>query len=227
MSEKYENIELVKEEVEVLRELEKQFGVPISHIEKIAWDDYKIDEQTHQIEKFKVHQFGFISKDQHVVELGLGFDNINEKKLNLLKSIPNLSKLTHLKAIDVSAWGDIFSEFIDENNRKQEELQKAQRRYVPFESFKERRKRMNDARHAIHTPNWAVSHDDLYRELIKLQDLEYLDASKCNIYSIEFLKHLKNLKVLDLSNNVIEKIESGSWGSKKDHAKEAAAFSVQ
>ena len=205
MSEKYENIELVKEEVEVLQELEKYFGVPLSHVDKIAWDDYKIDEQTHQIEKFKVHQFGFISKDQHVVELGLGFDNINEKKLNLLTRIPMLSKFTHLKALDVSTWGPIFDVFINETKKRQEDFQKSQQRF--YKSVEERRKAVDDALRATRQPNWAANHVDLYKELIKLPDLEYLDASKCQIVSIAFLEHLKNLKVLDLSNNNIEKIE--------------------
>ncbi|QEE14251.1 leucine-rich repeat domain-containing protein [Promethearchaeum syntrophicum] len=205
MSEKYENIELIKEEAEVLQELEKQFGVPLSHVDKITWDDYKIDEQTHQIEKYKVHQFGFISKDQHVVELGLGFDNINEKKLNLIKRIPKISKLTNLKAIDVSAWGEIFSEFINETKRRQVEFQKSQHRF--YKSIEERRKAVDDALRATRQPNWAPNAVDLYKELIKLENLEYLDASNCKIVSIQFLQHLKNLKFLNLSNNLIEKIE--------------------
>ncbi|MCD4670907.1 MAG: leucine-rich repeat domain-containing protein [Actinomycetia bacterium] len=207
MSEKYENIELVKEDVEVLQELEKVFGVPLSHVDKITWDDYRIDEQTHQIEKFKVHQFGFISKDQHIVELGLGYDNINEKKLNLPAQIPKLSNLTHLKALDISSWGTIFDEYMNETNRRQEAIQKAQQRH--YRSIDERRKAISDAMSARNQPNFAANHVDLFRELNKLQSLEYLDASKCKLGSIGFLENLKNLKNLNVSNNNINKIEKG------------------
>ncbi|MHA1720946.1 MAG: leucine-rich repeat domain-containing protein [Promethearchaeota archaeon] len=205
MSEKYENIELIKEEVEVLQELEKIMGIPISHIDKIAWEDYKIDDQTHQVEKFRVHQFGFISKDQHVVELGLALDNINEKKLNLPKKIPKISKLTQLKTLDISAWGKVFDEFLNETNRRQKEIQKAQQRM--YRSIEERRKAVDDAMSATRQPNFAVSHTDLFREIIKLQDLEYLDASKCQIMSIKFLENLRNIKFLDISDNNIPTIE--------------------
>ena len=205
MSEKYENIELVKEEVEVLQELEKLFGVPISHVDKIAWDDYKIDKQTHQIEKFKVHQFGFISKDQHVVELGLGFDNINEKKLDLPTKIPKISNLIHLKKLDISAWGEIFDVYMKETNRRLDEFQKSQTKM--YRSTDERRKAIDEAQRAMNQPNFAAKHVDLSRELRKMSGLEYLDASKCQFGSINFLKELKNIKFLDVSNNMITKID--------------------
>ncbi len=205
MSEKYENVELVKEDIEVLQELEKIFGVPLSHIDKIAWDDYKIDEQTHQIEKFKVHKFGFISKDRHVIELGLGFDNINEKKLDLPTKIPKISNLTHLKALDISTWGEIFDVYMKEANRRLEDFQKAQTKM--YRSTDERRKAIDEAQRAMHQPNFAANHVDLSKELRKMPGLEYLDASKCQLGSINFLKDLKNIKFLDVSNNLITKID--------------------
>ncbi|TFF85364.1 MAG: hypothetical protein EU551_04180 [Promethearchaeota archaeon] len=214
--EKYENIELIKEEVDALKDLEKYFGVPLPHIEKIAWEDFKIDEETHQVEKFRQHQFGFISEDHHVIALGLSFQSINEKNMSIPDSMPLISKFTDLKALDINSWNSVFSKFIEEYNRRQEAFQKSLSGI--YQSVDERRKAQDKARRDLGMPIRGTSHLDLYRELKKLEKLEYLDASNCNLDTFPTLGNMKNLQELDLSRNNIKKIEGGFAGLENLHS---------
>ncbi|MFX1256054.1 MAG: leucine-rich repeat domain-containing protein [Promethearchaeota archaeon] len=208
--EKYENVELLKEEVEALKDLEKYMGVPLPHIEKIAWDDFRIDEQTHQVEKFRQHQFGFISEDYHVVALGLSFQSINEKKMQTPNFMPSLSKFTHLKALDINSWKKVFAMYIEEHKRRQEAHQKSITE--TFLTIEERRKAQEKARRELYMPISGPSHADFYNQLKKLENLEYLDASNCDLESIPPFGSTKKLQELDLSQNNIKVIKEGLDG---------------
>jgi Leucine-rich repeat (LRR) protein len=201
---KYENIELIKEEAEALKDLEKYIGVPLPHIEKIAWEDFKIDDQTHQVEKFRQHQFGFISEDNHVVELGLSFQSINEKNMKVPDSMPHISKFSYLKALDINSWNKVFSKFIEEYNRRQAAYQKSFS--GTYQSVEDRRNAQDKARRDLNMPIRGTSHRDLYQELKNLENLEYLDASNCSLETFPTLDNMKNLQELDLSKNNIKKI---------------------
>lgn len=202
--EKYENIELVPEDIEVLQDLEKKFGVPIPHIEKIIWEDVKIDEDTHHVTKFKQHQFGFVSENNHVVELGLSFNNVNESKIGIPSVAPKFSGLKKLRVLDINGWGKAFSAYLDEYNKRQEAYNKTMYNTM-FRNMDERRKAQDDARRALYQYIPGVNFNDVYLEIKKLESLEVLDVSDCRLEHVGFLKDLSKLKYLDISHNSIEK----------------------
>ncbi|MFX1257921.1 MAG: leucine-rich repeat domain-containing protein [Promethearchaeota archaeon] len=217
MAEKYENVVLVKEEVEALKELEEDFGIPIPKIDKINWDDYKIDEITHQLEKVKQHQFGFIAEDQHVIALGFSLESLNVKSLKVPKKMPKISKFENLQALDVHKWEDFFSEYFLEVKKKEEiqqSLVNPQIDIIRYKTVAERTQARRDTSRAkmaeLREPIYAPSPYDLFNELKKLENLTHLYLSQCNLTEssyygsyIEGLKDLKNLQVLDLSKSKI------------------------
>jgi Leucine-rich repeat (LRR) protein len=208
MTEKYENIILVEEEAETLRNLEKSFGMPLPHIDKIIWEDYKIDENTHQMEKIMQHQFGFIAEDQHVVSLGLSFDSINVKSLKIPGSIPKISKFTKLKVLDVQGWEKVFSRYFKEEKKKQERVQKSMFGRTRM-SFEEQKKERFAAASAASWGSTEISPFQLFKQLKDLSELQHLDISGCSIKDIVSFAKLTNLQILDLSENNIKSIPEG------------------
>lgn len=216
MTEKYENIDLDKEEVSILQKMEVTFGVPIPHIDIITWEDFRMTKKTHQLEKINQHQFGFIAKDNHVVELGLSYENLNIKKLkNINNYIPDISVFQKLKALDLHGWDKIFAKYFDEIERREENLSLAYEGGggIGFKSSEERWKIQDEANRAVNAPIDEISHDDLYHELKKLVELESLILSKCHFEEFNFIKSLENkkkLQFLDLSDNEITQFSGES-----------------
>ncbi len=205
---KYENVDLVEEEVKILNGMERIFGVSIPHIDKIAWDDYRIDEQTHHVETFKQHQFGFIAQDNHVIELGLSFNSTNERKIQIPEFMPKLSEFKMLKALDINGWEKVFADYINELNRRQEDFWKSTR--AMYRSIEERRAAETKARQALNQPIIGLNFRDVSLQLNLLPEIEYLDVSQCMLEYVEFIKPLINLKYLDVSYNKITKFSTGS-----------------
>ncbi|TFH27730.1 MAG: hypothetical protein E4G98_05905, partial [Promethearchaeota archaeon] len=205
MTETYENVVLINEDIEGLQQLEKLFGVPIPQIDQISWIDYKIDEVTHQVEQFRQHYFGFIAKDQRIIALGLSFNSVNEKRIQIPNQIPFLSKFTALETLDVNGWKKVFEKYHDEYNKRQQNFQQSQ--HVFYKSVEERRKAQDAARHATLQPINAVSHIDLIRQLKELTNLRYLDVSECLLNSLSGLNSLNMLEELDISSNNLANVD--------------------
>ena len=207
MSEKYENVELVKEEVETLKEMEKIFGIPLPHLEKVSWQDFRIDKKTHQIETFTQHEFGFVAQNQHIVGLGLSFDSINVKSLKTPQNMPKFSKFKMLKTLDVQNWGRVFAKYFEEEKKKNENIQQAYTGTVRM-SFEERKKERDKAFSAMSQGIQHISPTTLYNQLKNLKDLQILNASNSSLINIKPLSDLTNLRSLDLSDNNLKSIPS-------------------
>ncbi len=219
MTERYENVSIAKEEAETLKEIEKLFGIAIPNIEKINWDEYEIDENTHQIERIKQHQFGFVAENNHVIALGLSLKSLNVKSLKVPDKLPEISKFTFLENLDFNHWDDFFSEYTQEIKRR-EEIQRSltnpqldTRIYRTMEERIQARREENlkktlELKATINAP----SPSRLFTELEKLENLKILDLSECGLSqsmygsSISGLKNLKKLQVLDLSKNTISEM---------------------
>lgn len=208
MSEKYENVELVKEEADTLKEMEKIFGIPLPHLEKVSWEDFRIDKKTHQIETFTQHEFGFIAQNQHVVGLGLSFDSINVKSLKTPQNMPKFSKFKMLKTLDVQNWERVFAKYFKEEKKKNENFQLAYTTGTARMSFNERKKERDKAFSTMSQAIIHISPTTLYNQLKNLKELQILNTSNSSLINIKPLSGLLNLRSLDLSDNNLKSIPS-------------------
>ncbi len=205
--EKYENISLVKEEADALKDMEKKLGMPLPHIDKILWEDYRIDPQTHQVEKFSQHKFGFVAKDSHVLELGLSYNSINVKGLKVPQFVPHFSDFTHLKVLDLNGWKKVLEAFVNDKKQKQANIMKTQSTF--HKNVQERREAEAKARRESYARISAVSYGDLFKHILKLTELEYLALSDCLLENLPQVEKLPKLKILDLSDNQIARADKG------------------
>ncbi|MBN1215274.1 MAG: hypothetical protein JXA99_07490 [Candidatus Lokiarchaeota archaeon] len=210
MTEKYENVELIEEEVKILQYMEEKLGVVIPKIDKIAWDDYKIDKNTHLVEKFRQHQFGFVAKNNHVIELGLSYNSINERKIKILQFMPKLSVFKNLKSLDINGWEKVFEARLSEEKKRYENYLETTRKM--YRTVEERREAQAKAQRDKYQPISGLTFHDVWLQIKDFSELEYLDVSQCLLEGAKFGKILTNLKYLDLSyNNIVNfKTESES-----------------
>ena len=197
MKENFQNKPILKEEIEILKELETIIGKPIPKINKLR--ELIISEKGKKLYK---NQFGFIANNDHIIGLSLCFSNrfkkgeikFFEKKLN---SIPEtIGDLRYLKILNLN---NNNLTYLPKSLCKLENLEEL---FLSGNSLYELPESINKLQ-ALKTLSLSTNKLSFLPENFhRLKNLEYLNLSYNNLYTLpKSIGKLYSLKTLLLSRN--------------------------